>query len=695
MRFVRKRDGSLQRFDPLRIRAAIKKAFRATGINEDSQPKKITEQVIFKLHLKYGIEGTVDLEEIQNTVEKTLMEAKHFDVAKAYILYRKQREDTRKLGFLLESGDMVDSYISRSDWAIKENANMSFSLQGLNFYLTSKVVSSFWLQRVYPKEIRRAHIEGDLHIHNLPILAPYCVGWDLPSLLLKGFSGAPGKIRSRPPRHFRTALLQIVNFLYTLQGEAAGAQAFSNFDTYLAPFIRSDRIKYPEIKQALQEFLFNMNIATRVGSQTPFSNLTFDLKIPSFMKNEPVILGGKILNESYESYQDEMDLLNRAFVELMIEGDADGRILSFPIPTYNITKDFNWDFPELWKMTAKYGIPYFANFINSDMSPDDVRSMCCRLRIDNRELKKRGGGLFGSNPLTGSIGVCTLNMPRIGYTSKTESEFMEKTERLMEIARSSFIIKRKVLEDLTNKGLYPYSKFWLKEIKDRDGKYWNNHFSTIGLIGMNEACLNFLGESIETENGLNFSIRVLNFMRDKLKEFQEHDGILYNLEATPAESTSYSLAKIDKKRFPNIIVANENHLKEGADPFYTNSSQLPVDTSFGLFDALRHQDQLQTLYTGGTVFHELIGERNPSPEGIKKLVMRTAKYFHIPYFTITPTFSVCPQHGYISGEFHECPDCGRKCEVYSRIVGYFRPVDSWNKGKKSEFKIRKLFGSKI
>jgi ribonucleoside-triphosphate reductase len=513
-------------------------------------------------------------------------------------------------------------------------------------------------------------------------------------LLLSGFGGVRGKIESKPPKHFRTALGQIVNFFYTLQGEAAGAQALSNFDTFLTPFIRYDRLNQQEVNQAIQEFLFNINIPTRVGFQTPFTNISLDLTLPDFMRDEPVVLGGKLLSDTYGDFEKEMDMLNTAFVEVMSEGDAKGRVFTFPIPTYNITPSFDWESTiaqKLFEMTAKYGVPYFSNFINSDMRPEDVRSMCCRLRIDNRELRKRGGGFFGANPLTGSIGVVTINLPRIGYLQKNEDRFFERLGELMNSARDALEIKRKVLERFTEKSLYPYSKHYLTPIKMGYDEYWKNHFSTIGLIGINEALLNLFAYNIASREGLDFAVRIINFMRERLSDYQQETGNLYNLEATPAEGTSYRLARIDKKKFPQMTVANEKFLPNGAEPFYTNSSHLPVDYSGDLFEALEHQDKLQTLYTGGTVFHIFLGEQVPSWRSTAKLIKLVAENFRIPYFTLTPTFSVCPTHNYLKGKKSECPTCGAECEVYSRVVGYLRPVDQWNEGKQAEFNIRKTF----
>ena len=589
---------------------------------------------------------------------------------------------------------MVEKYLMVDDWAIRENSNMSYSLQGLNNYISSNVISRYWTNRIYPQSIREAHNGGDMHIHDLAVLGPYCVGWDLPDLLLSGFKGVSGKIASKPANHFRTALGQIVNFFYTLQGEAAGAQAFSNFDSYLAPFIRYDNLSERDVKQAFQEFLFNINVPTRVGFQTPFTNITMDLNVPSFLKGEPVVLGGKIRQDTYGEFQDEMDVFNMGFADAMSEGDASGRVFTFPIPTYSLTRDFDWDSPvsrKVFEMTAKYGTPYFSNFINSDMSPEDVRSMCCRLRIDNRELRKRGGGLFGANPLTGSIGVVTLNLPRVGYTTKSEVGFLERVSELMDLARDSLEIKRKTVEKLSENGLYPYSAFYLRHVKEAYGSYWKNHFSTIGLVGMNEAVLNLIGSDIGTPEGHDFAKKVLLFMRDRLSDYQEESGNIYNLEASPAEGTSYRLARMDKERFGGIKVANEGLLKPGVEPFYTNSSQMPVDASSDLFDVLEHQNDLQPLYTGGTVFHTFLGERLHSWKAAASLIRKMAETSNIPYFTLTPTFSVCPTHGYLTGESFTCPSCGAECEVYSRVVGYMRPVKQWNDGKQAEFNIRKTF----
>lgn len=594
--------------------------------------------------------------------------------------------DTAKLNFMsnpLASDkdaniNLVESYLKQLDWKVNENSNMSYSIQGLNNYIASEISKQYWLNKIYPTDIKNAHINGDIHIHDLNIISVYCVGWDLKDLLTEGFTGVKGKVESAPAKHFRTALGQVVNFMYTMQGEAAGAQAFSNFDTLLAPFIKYDNLNYTQVKQAIQEFVFNMNVPTRVGFQTPFTNITMDLTVPSYYAEQPVIIGGELQETTYKEFQNEMDMLNKAFFEVMMEGDNSGRVFTFPIPTYNITKDFDWDnknIEGLWEMSAKYGIPYFSNFINSDMSPEDARSMCCRLRIDNRELEYRGGGLFGSNPLTGSVGVVTINLPKIAEISKTKGEFLERLAQKMELAKESLEIKRQLLEELTDKNLYPYTKFYLRDIKSRFGVYWKNHFSTIGLIGMNEACLNLLKDDIGSFRGKQFALEVMDFMRAKIVEFQKETGNNYNLEATPGEGTSYRLAKLDKEKYP----------------YYTNSTQLPVNYTDDIFEVLDHQDDLQTKYTGGTVVHIYAGERIQSIETMKNLVKKICNGYHLPYFTFSPTFSTCPNHGYVAGEHFTCPECGADCEVYSRVVGYIRPVQQWNKGKKKEFKDRKEF----
>ena len=694
VKYVRKRDGKLAEFDNTRIENAIGKAMRAVGEGNGETSKGLTHLVLGELDQRFGDDGCPTVEEIQDIVELSIIKAGFARTAKAYILYRQKQTETRELAASLSTDDMVERYLMLDDWKIRENSNMSYSLQGLNNYISSNIISRYWTNRIYPQNIREAHTSGAMHIHDLAVLGPYCVGWDLPDLLMSGFKGVSGKISSKPAKHFRTALGQIVNFFYTLQGEAAGAQAFSNFDTYLAPFIKYDGLGENEVRQAFQEFLFNINVPTRVGFQTPFTNVTMDMNVPNFLKDEPVVLGGKLHNDFYGDFQDEMDMFNMCFADAMSSGDAAGRVFTFPIPTYSLTKDFNWESPvaqKVFEMTAKYGTPYFSNFINSDMSPEDVRSMCCRLRIDNRELRKRGGGLFGANPLTGSIGVVTLNLPRIGFTAKSEEAFLERISELMDMGKDSLEIKRATVEKLSENGLYPYSAFYLRNVKEAFGSYWKNHFSTIGLLGMNEAIVNLMGSNINTPEGEAFAERVLIHMRDRLSDYQEETGNIYNLEATPAEGTSYRLARLDKARYGSIQVANEHKLRPGVEPFYTNSSQMPVDTDSDLFDVLDHQNKLQPLYTGGTVFHTFLGEKMPSWKAAATLVKKMAENTNIPYFTLTPTFSICAGHGYITGEEYTCPTCGDETEVYSRVVGYMRPIKQWNDGKQAEYSIRKTF----
>ncbi|MBN2334880.1 ribonucleoside triphosphate reductase [Candidatus Bathyarchaeota archaeon] len=694
MYYVRKRDGKLAEFDTTRIENAIGKAARAVGEGDQEMAAGLSHLVMSELKERFGDDGCPTVEEIQDIVEETIIKSGFARTAKAYILYRRKQQELRELAAELSSDDMVEKYLMVDDWRIRENSNMSYSLQGLNNYISSNVIGRYWINRIYPSNIRKAHSSGDIHLHDLAVLGPYCVGWDLPDLLLSGFKGVAGKISSRPAKHLRTALGQIVNFFYTLQGEAAGAQAFSNFDSYLAPFIRYDGLTQREVTQAFQEFLFNINVPTRVGFQTPFTNVTMDMTVPGFLRDEPVVLGGKIRSDTYGDFQEEMDMFNVGFADAMSDGDAVGRVFTFPIVTYSLTRDFDWESSvsrKIFEMTAKYGTPYFSNFINSDMSPEDVRSMCCRLRIDNRELRKRGGGLFGANPLTGSIGVVTLNLPRIGYTAKTEDRFLDRVGALMDLARDSLEIKRKTVEKLSDSGLYPYSAFYLRHVKEAYGSFWKNHFSTIGLIGMNEALQNLVGTGIASPEGLGLAERILRYMRDRLSDYQEETGNIYNLEATPAEGTTYRLARMDKQRFPKIRVANETELRPGVEPFYTNSSQMPVDSSSDLFEVLEHQDHLQPLYTGGTVFHTFLGERLHSWRAAASLIRKMAENTRIPYFTLTPTFSVCPTHGYISGEAYTCPTCGEECEVYSRVVGYMRPVKQWNDGKQAEYMVRKTF----
>ena len=690
---IKKRDGRLLKFNAEKITNAIAKAGAASGEFDHSVAKTLTIRVL-NLAEKIFDHRITTVEEIQDIVEEVLLSSPYRKTAKAYIIYREQHARLREITNRMEV-DLVDQYLKKMDWKIHENSNMDYSLQGLNNYISSEVSKVYWLNEIYSPEIRRAHTEGDFHIHDLSLLSVYCVGWDLFDLLMEGFRGVSGKVESKPAKHLRSALGQVVNFFYTLQGEAAGAQAFSNFDTLLAPFIRYDKLNYPEIRQALQEFIFNINVPTRVGFQTPFTNVTLDITVPRYYADKNVIVGGEPQKETYADFQGEMNLFNKAFLEVMADGDAKGRVFTFPIPTYSITKNFNWDDPKfegLWEMTAKYGVPYFSNFINSDMNPEDARSMCCRLRIDNRELQKRGGGLFGSNPLTGSIGVITINMPRIGYLADAEEAFMERLEKLMVTAKESLEVKRKVLEKFTDGNLYPYTKHYLRNVKERFGEYWKNHFSTIGLLGMNEACLNLLGQDITTPEGQRFAKKVLDFMRNHLILFQKETGNNYNLESTPAEGTSYRLAKIDKEKYPDILCANEENCRaRKAEPFYTNSTQLPVNYTDDVFEALDLQDEIQTKYTGGTVFHTYAGERISDPRAVKTLIKKICTNYHLPYLTFTPTFSICPSHGYLNGEVATCPTCEEACEIYSRVVGYLRPVKQWNKGKQEEFSLRKEY----
>ncbi len=689
---IKKRDGRVAEFDSSKITHAIQKAGEATGEFNGREAKKMTMKVVtLARDLRLG--AVPEVEEIQDIVERVLLDSPFYQTAKAYIIYREQHNQIRKIA-IKENVDLMESYIRRMDWKVKENSNMSYSLQGLNNYISSDITAEYWLNKIYPPDVRDAHYAGDLHIHDLSLLSVYCVGWDLQDLLVEGFKGVAGKVESSPPKHFRSALGQIVNFFYTLQGEAAGAQAMSNFDTLLAPFIREDGLTYKDVKQALQEFVFNINIPTRVGFQTPFTNITMDLVVPSTLKNNPIIIGGEYREQTYDGFQKEMDMLNAAFAEVMMEGDAKGRVFTFPIPTYNITEDFDWTNPNLenvWKMTGKYGIPYFSNFVNSDMDPEDARSMCCRLRLDNRELRKRGGGLFGANPLTGSIGVVTLNLPRIGYLAKDENDFMARLDILIKYSAESLSIKRKILEKFTDGDLYPYSKFYLRKIKESTGVYWRNHFSTIGILGMNEACINFMGEGIATQSGQDFAVKVMDHIRTEIEKLQDVTDEIFNLEATPAEGTTYRFASKDKAKFGDIICANEEEYKQGRDPFYTNSTHLPVNYTDDIFEALELQDRLQTKYTGGTVQHLFLGEEVSDTQIVKNVVNKVSNSFKLPYFTLTPTFSICPSHGYLSGEHETCDVCEAETEVYSRVVGYLRPVGQWNNGKQTEFCMRKTF----
>lgn len=697
MEKILKRDGKIVEFNSEKITSAIQKAAETTNEFDIQTARKLTRQVLEIT--KKLVEEKKDklripsVEEIQDIVETVLLSSEYKKTAKNYILYREQHSRLRD--FIQNANvDMVDDYLKKLDWQVRENSNMTYSIQGLNNYLASNLSKSYWLNKIYSKKVKEAHINGDIHIHDLNIVAGYCVGWDLKDLLNGGFRGVEGKVQSKAPKHFRTALMQMANFLYTMQGEAAGAQAFSNFDTLLAPYIKYDDISYNEVKQAMQEFIFNLNVPTRVGFQTPFTNITMDLTVPNYFKDEFVTIGGEIKEETYSNFQSEMNMINKAFFEIMMEGDATGQVFTFPIPTYNITKDFDFDNPELkglWEMTAKYGVPYFSNFINSNMNPEDARSMCCRLRIDNRELEYRGGGLFGSNPLTGSIGVVTINLPKIGYLAKNEKEFFEMLKQKMDIAKESLEEKRKIIEHLTENGLYPYTKYYLRDIKKRFNKYWKNHFSTIGLIGANEACLNLLGVNIADKKGLEFANKIMDFMTDVIIDYKKETGNNYNLEASPAEGASYRLAKKDKENYPDIIVANEKEYKKGAKPFYTNSTQLPVNFTDDIFEALNLQDELQAKYTGGTVIHIFAGERIYDLDVMKNLVKKICTNYKLPYFTFTPTFSICKTHGYIAGEHFKCPKCNEETEVFSRVVGYIRPIKQWNDGKMEEFKTRKNF----
>ncbi len=650
---VRKRSGKVVSYKKSRIENAIDRALKSS--NTTGSSREMADQVEASLYMSFFKPGSIPtIEQIQNYIEETLVLRKLTSAAKSFILYREKRSEARDVKAIFDGMDsLVSDYIGRQDWRVNENSNMNYSLQGLNFYLSSSITAKYWLAKIYTPQIKEFQDSGDMHIHDLGILGPYCVGWDLMELLQGGFLGARGKIESKPASHLRTALGQVVNFFYTLQGEAAGAQAFSNFDTLLAPFIRYDNLNYKEVTQCMQEFLFNINVPTRVGFQTPFTNVTMDLRVPSTHKDLHVIVGGEEKPEKYGDFQSEMNMINNAFCELMMKGDAKGRIFTFPIPTYNITSDFDWEddsLQPLWEMTGKYGIPYFSNFVNSDMSPEDSRSMCCRLRLDNRELKARGGGLFGSNPLTGSIGVVTVNIPRIALVTRGDKNaFFQRLGSVMESARESLELKRKFVEELTERGLYPYTRYYLRHVKDEAGKFWANHFSTIGLIGMNEGAINFMGKGIATPEGKKWSLDVLDFMRDKLTEFQIETDHLYNLEASPAEGASYRLANKDKKEFSDAA-------HQGlSNPFYTNSVHLPVNTQMDIHSLLKHQDELQTMFTGGTVVHIFIGEAITDWRMVRMLTKKIVSNFKLPYFSFTPTFSICPVHGYIAGEHFHCP----------------------------------------
>ena len=683
---VIKRDGKHVDFDLSKITEAIRKAFEA-------QERQYNMDIIELLALKVTADfekkikdGLIGVEDIQDSVEAVLIAADYADVAKGYILYRKQREKIRNMkSTVLDYKEIVDNYVHLTDWRVKENSTVTYSVGGLILSNSGAITANYWLSEIYDNEIAEAHRNADIHIHDLSMLTGYCAGWSLKQLIQEGLGGIPGKITSSPASHLSTLCNQMVNFLGIMQNDWAGAQAFSSFDTYLAPFVKVDNLSYKEVKQCIQSFVYGVNTPSRWGTQSPFTNITLDWTVPADLAELNAIVGGKEMDFKYKDCKKEMDMVNKAFIEIMVEGDANGRGFQYPIPTYSITKDFDWSETEnnklLFEMTAKYGTPYFSNYINSDMEPSDVRSMCCRLRLDLRELRKKSGGYFGSGESTGSVGVVTINMPRIAYLSKTEEEFYKRLDRMMDIAARSLKVKRDIISRLLDEGLYPYTKRYLGT--------FNNHFSTIGLIGMNEACLNagWIGEDLSHERAQQFTKDVLNHMRERLSDYQEQYGDLYNLEATPAESTTYRLAKHDVARYPDIITA----AGDCGTPYYTNSSHLPVDFTADIFEALDIQDDLQTLYTSGTVFHAFLGEKLPSWQSAANLVRKIAENYKLPYYTMSPTYSVCKEHGYITGEHYTCPECGGVTEVYSRITGYYRPVQNWNDGKAEEFKHRKLY----
>ncbi len=685
-----KRNRNAAPFQQDKIALAIFKAAAAVGGDDFATSERLAAQAVAMAELRYP-DGIAEVEGIQDIVEKVLIEAGHAKTAKAYILYREKRRSARESNALIGATiGMFTDYLNDQDWRISENANTQKSINGLNNYIREAFTKNYWLHEIYPDEIRAAHTSGEIHIHDLGFFGPYCAGWDLKQILAKGFGGVPGKVESKPPKHLRSFLGQIVNSTFTTQGESAGAQAWSSFDTYCAPFIRYDHLDYKTVKQALQEFIFNLNVPTRVGFQCPFSNLTFDIVPPSTLRNENVVVGGQLMPETYGDFRPEMDMLNMAFCDVMMEGDAKGRVFTFPIPTINITKEFDWNSPvtdRFMEITCKYGIPYFSNYVNSDLSPEDALSMCCRLRLNTSELRKRGGGLFGSNPLTGSIGVVTINLPRIAYQAKNEDQFFALLAQRMSTAQKSLEIKRKVIEEQTEKGLYPYSASYLHDVKQRTGSYWFNHFSTIGLIGMNEACRNLLGtaQDITTPAGQAFALKTLTYMREVIIGYQDSTGHCYNLEATPAEGTSYRLARKDKERYADILTAGEQV------PYYTNSTQLPVRFTDDIFETLDLQDELQSLYTGGTVLHLYLGEEIKDIRVAKQLIRKVFGTYKLPYISITPTFSICNQHGYIAGEHFTCPTCGAPAEVWSRVVGYLRPVQNYNTGKREEYAQRKKY----
>ena len=682
---VIKRDGKIVDFDINKISAVITKAFEA-------QEMPIHPNVIDFLALKVTADfapkvkdDLIAVESIQDSVESVLVQAGYADVAKAFILYRKQREKLRNMkSTILDYKETVNNYVNVSDWRVKENSTVTYSVGGLILSNSGAITANYWLSEIYDEEISNAHRDADIHLHDLSMLTGYCAGWSLKQLIQEGLGGIPGKITSSPASHLSTLCNQMVNFLGIMQNEWAGAQAFSSFDTYLAPFVKVDHLTYKEVKQCIQSFVYGVNTPSRWGTQAPFSNITLDWTVPADLADQPCIVGGREMDFCYRDCKTEMDMVNRAFIEIMIEGDANGRGFQYPIPTYSITRDFDWSETEnnklLFEMTAKYGTPYFSNYINSDMEPSDVRSMCCRLRLDLRELRKKSGGFFGSGESTGSVGVVTINMPRIAYLSSDEADFYRRLDRMMDISARSLKIKRTIITKLMNEGLYPYTKRYLGS--------FDNHFSTIGLVGMNEACLNakWLRQDLTHENAQAFTKDVLNHMRERLSDYQEQYGDLYNLEATPAESTSYRLAKHDVARYPDIITASQ-----GTVPYYTNSSHLPVSFTSDIFEALDIQDELQTLYTSGTVFHAFLGEKLPDWKAAAALVRKIAENYKLPYYTISPTYSVCKNHGYLAGEQYVCPECGENAEVYSRITGYYRPVQNWNDGKSQEFRERKTY----
>ena len=682
---VTKRDGRTVDFNITRIANAITKAFDATQIPYNADIINMLSLQVTSDYACKVMDNSIEVESIQDSVEAVLQRAGYADVAKAYILYRKNREKLRSMSStILDYKGLVDGYLKVADWRVKENSTVTYSVGGLILSNSGAITANYWLSEIYDEEIANAHRNADIHIHDLSMLTGYCAGWSLRQLIQEGLGGVVGKITSAPAKHLATLCNQMVNFLGIMQNEWAGAQAFSSFDTYLAPFVKADNLSYNDVKHCIESFIYGVNTPSRWGTQAPFSNITLDWTCPADLADKPAIIGGKPQDFTYGDCKKEMDMVNRAFIEVMIEGDANGRGFQYPIPTYSITRDFDWSETEnnklLFEMTAKYGTPYFSNYINSDMEPSDVRSMCCRLRLDLRELRKKSGGFFGSGESTGSIGVVTINIPRIAYLAKDEKDFFARLDRLMDISARSLSIKRKTVTKLMEEGLYPYTRRYLGG--------FDNHFSTIGLLGMNEAGLNakWIGKDLTNKECQDFAVKVLNHMRERLSDYQELYGDLYNLEATPAESTSYRLAKHDKKRFPEIITAHE-----GATPYYTNSSHLPVGYTEDVFEALDIQDKLQTLYTSGTVFHTFLGEKLPDWKAAAALVKKIAENYELPYYTMSPTYSICVDHGYISGEEYTCPICGKKTEVYSRITGYYRPVQNWNDGKSQEYKDRKTY----